>query len=77
MYSCGYLLAIMQRSLPTGSLSTLGPCAVHAIWMYFTDAIPHAVVTDNRMSTSNWRNSFRLFQATLMTCRTAKHVSVD
>ena len=67
----------MQCSLPTGSLSTLGPCAVHAIWIYFTDAVPHAVVTENRMGISNWQNLFRLFQATLMSCRTAKHVSVD
>ena len=77
MNSCGYLLEIMQRSLPTGRLSTLGACAIHAVWMYFPDAVPHVVVTDNRMGISNWRNSFRLFQASLMSCSTAKHVSID
>ena len=42
-----------------------------------TAIVPQAVVTDYRLSINSCHAISRLYQATLMSCGTAKHVSVD
>ena len=42
-----------------------------------TAIIPQAVVTDNHLGINSCHTISRLYQATLMSCGTAKHVSVD
>ena len=42
-----------------------------------TAIVPQAVVTDNRLGINGCHAISRLYQATLMSCGTAKHVSVD
>ena len=42
-----------------------------------TAIVPQAVVTDNRLGINSSHAVSRLYQATLMSCGTAEHVSVD
>ena len=42
-----------------------------------TAIVPQAVVTDNHLGINSCHAISRLYQATLMSCGTAKHVSVD
>ena len=42
-----------------------------------TAIVPQAVVTDNRLGINGCHAISRLYQAALMGCGTAKHVSVD
>ena len=45
--------------------------------MHMTAIAPRAVVTDNRLGINSCHAISRLYQATLISCGTAKHVSVD
>ena len=59
---------------------------VWALWPHITlrsldvcmaAIVPQVVVTDNRLGINSCHAISRLYQATLMSCGTAKHVSVD
>ena len=50
---------------------------MHSLDVRMTAIVPQAVVTDNRLGIDSCHAISRLYQATLMSCGTAKHVSVD
>ena len=47
------------------------------IYVRMTAIVPQAVVTDNHLGVNSCHAISRLYQATLISCGTAKHVSVD
>ena len=51
--------------------------ALRSLDVRMTAIVPQAVVTDYRLSINSCHAISRLYQATLMSCGTAKHVSVD
>ena len=62
---------------PCGSLSTLTPYRFTLSGCAHDSVVPQAVVTDNRLGINGCHAISRLYQATLMSCGTVKHVSVD
>ena len=62
---------------PCGSLSALAHIALRTQNVRMTAIVPQAIVTDSRLGINGCHAISRLYQATLMSCETAKHVSVD
>ena len=50
--------------------------ALRSLDMRMTAIVPQAVVTDNRLGINSCHAISRLYRATLMSCATAKHVSI-
>ena len=72
IYRCPF--AIMQSTLPLWCFEHSFPISLYTLW---TAIVPGAVVTDNCLRINSCHGISRLYQATLMSCGTAKHVSVD
>ena len=59
-------------------VSVLWPhIALRSLDVRMTAIVPQAVVTDNRLGINGCHAISRLYQATLMSCGTVKHVCVD
>ena len=75
---CGCPLAILQTPTTLVVVWALWPhTGLRTLDVRMTAIVPQAVVTDNRLGMKGCHTVSRLYQATLMSCGTAKHVSVD
>ena len=73
---CGCPSAIMQTPTTLVVVWALWPhIALRSLDVRMTAIVPQAVVTDNHLGINSCRAISRLYQAILMSCGTAKHVS--